>query len=74
MHLAEGILPLGQAVVWSALAAPTVVAVLRPNAPPLQHKLHKPTDAVDAEDLVQVCKAWGFDVQIPILSPLLQEN
>ena len=52
----------------------TVVALLRPDAPPLQHKLHKPTDAVDAEDLVQVCKAWGFDVQTPILVSLLQEN
>ncbi len=52
----------------------TVVALLRPNAPPLQHKLHKSTDAVDAEDLVQVCKAWGFDVQIAKLAPLLQEN
>ncbi len=52
----------------------TVVALLRPDAPPLQHKLHKPTDAVDAEDLVQVCKAWGFDVQTPILVFLLQEN
>ena len=52
----------------------TVVALLRPDAPPLQHKLHKPADAVDAEDLVQVCTAWGFDVQIPMLAPLLQEN
>ena len=52
----------------------TVVALLRPDAPPLQHKLHKPTDAVDAEDLVQVCKAWGFDVQIPMLVPLLKEK
>ncbi len=52
----------------------TVVALLRPDGPPLQHKLHKTTDAVDAEDLVQVCKAWGFDVQISILTPLLQEN
>ena len=52
----------------------TVVALLRPDAPPLQHKLHKPTDAVDAEDLVQVCTAWGFDVQIPMLAPLSQEN
>ncbi|MCY4487496.1 MAG: hypothetical protein OXF11_10340 [Deltaproteobacteria bacterium] len=52
----------------------TVVALLRPDGPPLQHKLHKTTDAVDAEDLVQVCKAWGFDVQISILAPLLQEN
>ena len=52
----------------------TVVALLRPDAPPLQHKLHKPTDAIDAEDLVQVCKAWGVDVQIPIPAPLPQEN
>ena len=52
----------------------TVVALLRPDAPPLQHKLHKPTDALDAEDLVQVCKAWGFDVRIPMLEPLPQES
>ena len=52
----------------------TVFALLRPDAPPLQHKLHKPTDALDAEDLVQVCKAWGFDVRIPMLEPLPQEN
>ena len=52
----------------------TVVALLRPDAPPLQHKFHKPTDAIDAADLVQVCEAWGFDVQIPIPAPLSQEN
>ncbi len=52
----------------------TVVALLRPDAPPLQHKLNKPTDAVDAEDLVQVGKAWGFDVPIPLLARLLKEN
>ena len=52
----------------------TVVALLRPDAPPLQHKLYKPTDTVDAEDLVQVCTAWGFDVQIPMLVPLPKEN
>ena len=50
----------------------TVVALLRPDTPPLQHKLHKPTDAVDTEDLVHVCTAWGFDgVRIPTLEPLL---
>ena len=52
----------------------TVIALLRPDAPPLQHKLHKPVDAVDAEDLVQVCTAWGFDVHTPMLVPLPQEN
>ena len=52
----------------------TVIGLLRPDAPPLQHKLRKTTDAVDAEDLAQVCMAWGFDVQTPGLAPLLQEN
>lgn len=45
----------------------TVVGLLRPDSPQLQHKLHKATDAVDAEDLTEVCVAWGFDVQIVAL-------
>ena len=52
----------------------TVIALLRPDAPPLQHKLHKPTDAVDAEDLVQVCTAWGFDTHIAAFEPLTKET
>ena len=52
----------------------TVIGLLRPGAPQLQCKLHKPMDAVDAKDLAQVCTAWGFDVKIPVLAPLLQEN
>lgn len=42
----------------------TVFGLLRPDAPQLQHKVHKPTDDVDSRDLVEVCNAWGFDVQI----------
>ena len=41
----------------------TVVALLQPNAPPRQHKIHKSTDTVDAEDLMQICNSWGFDVK-----------
>ena len=52
----------------------TVIGLLRPDAPQLQYKLHKPVDAVDAKDLLQVCTAWGFDVKIPVLAPLLKEN
>ena len=48
----------------------TVIGLLRPDAPQLQCKLHKPMDAVDAKDLVRVCTAWGFDVQIAVLEPL----
>ena len=52
----------------------TAIGLLRPNAPQLRYKLHKPMDAVDAEDLAQVCTEWGFDVQTSVLAPLLQEN
>ena len=52
----------------------TAIGLLRPNAQQLQYKLHKPTDAIDAEDLVQVCTEWGFDVQIAVLTQQLQEN
>ena len=52
----------------------TAIGVIRPDAPQLQCKLHKPMDAVDAEDLVQVCTAWGFDVEIPALAPMLKEE
>ena len=50
----------------------TMFALLRRDAPRNQHKLHKATDAVDAEDLFQVCTSWGFDVQLPLLKRLLQ--
>jgi len=52
----------------------TVIGLLRPGAPQLQYKLHKPTDAVNAEDLVQVCSTWGFDIQVAGLARLLQED
>ena len=31
-------------------------------------------DALDAEDLVRVCTAWGFDVQIAVFEPLTREK
>ena len=52
----------------------TAIGLLRPDAPQLQCKLHKPMDAVDAKDLVQACTAWGFDVKIAVLAPLFQED
>ena len=42
----------------------TMFGLLRADAPQLQHKIHKSADDIDADDLTQVCKAWGFDVQI----------
>ena len=52
----------------------TAIGLLRPDAPQLQSKVHKAMDAVDANDLAQVCASWGFDVEIPVLAPLLQED
>ena len=52
----------------------TVIGLLQPDAPQLQCKLHKPMDAVDAKDLLQVCTEWGFDVKNPVLAPLLKED
>ena len=51
----------------------TVFGLLHPDAPQLQHKVHKPADAVDADDLMQVCRAWGFDVQIAAFTPFTKE-
>ena len=52
----------------------TVVGLLRPDSPQLQHKLHKPTSAIDDEDLAQVCTAWGFDVPVEALALPRKEN
>lgn len=38
----------------------TVIGLLRPGSPQRQHRVHKPTDDIDAQDLAQVCEAWGF--------------
>lgn len=52
----------------------TVLGLLRPQTPQLQHKVHKPTEAVNAEDLVQVCDAWGFSIPIKTMEFLLKEG
>ena len=51
----------------------TVVGLLRPESPQLQYKIHKPTNELDAEDLVQVCEAWGHSIQIDVLKPIFKE-
>ncbi len=48
----------------------TVFGLLRSDGPQLQHKLHKPTDDVSPQDLMEVCKAWGFEVDVAALSLL----
>ena len=38
----------------------TVIGLLRDGHPQIHHKIHKPTNSLDANDLTEVCKAWGF--------------
>lgn len=52
----------------------TVIGLLRPGCPPLQHRLHKATDAIDADDLVAVCSAWGLSAPRTVLHTGLQET
>ena len=52
----------------------TVVGLLRPDSTQLQHKLHKPSAAIDEADLAQVCTAWGFDVPAEALVLPRKEN
>ena len=49
----------------------TVIGLLRPGAPQLQYKLHKPIADVEAADLVTGCVTWGFVVQASALEPFL---
>jgi len=51
----------------------TAFGLLRPNAPPLQYKAHKPADAIDADDLLQVSRAWGFNAQTADFAPFTKE-
>ena len=51
----------------------TVIGLLRPGTPQLQHKVHKGTDAVGAEDLLEVCQSWGFSAQFSALQSNLKE-
>lgn len=52
----------------------TVIGLLRPNEPQLQHKVHKPAEELDAIDLVEVCKAWKIPVELKVLEPIFKEK
>ena len=52
----------------------TVIGLLRPGKPQCQHKVHKAVEDINAQDIVQVCTVWGFDVQKTNIEPLLISN
>ena len=41
----------------------TVVTLLKPNAPTLQHKIHKSTEDLEIKDLMLICRALGFEIE-----------
>ncbi len=52
----------------------TVIGLLRAGEAQVQHKIHKPTDEIDANDLVEVCAAWGWSVETSALESIFKEN
>ena len=46
----------------------TVIGLLRPGLPQLQHKVHKAVEDIVPKDLVSVCAKWGFEVKDSALS------
>ena len=52
----------------------TVIGLLQPTRPQQQHKIHKATDHIDANDLVDVCEAWGFTIQKTVITSIFKEN
>ena len=51
----------------------TVFGLLQENASLRQFKIHKPTSAIDAEDLHRVCQEWGFLVSVSTIKNALNE-
>ena len=51
----------------------TVIGLLRDGHPQIQHKIYKPTNSLDTNDLIEVCKAWGFDSRNMVFIPFDKE-
>ncbi len=52
----------------------TVFGLLRSDAPQLQHKVHKTTEEVDADDLLEICKAWGLGRHADAFESFVNDN
>ena len=48
----------------------TVIGLLRPGVPQVQYKIHKPTDCIDAEDLMKIAETWSFSAKSPLTKPI----
>ncbi len=52
----------------------TCFGLLRPDTPPLQHRVTKPIEEISAQDLLIVCQAWGFVPSVDALEPINEEK
>ena len=52
----------------------TVIGLLEPGAPQRQHKVHKATDAIQTDDLVRVCHAWGHDIERTVIDTIFKDD
>ena len=52
----------------------TVFGLLRSDVPQLQHKVPKTTEEVDADDLLEICKAWGFGPPADAFESFVNDN
>ena len=52
----------------------TVIGLLLPGMPQRQHKVHKPTDSITAQDLLDLCTAWGVVIESSFFDPYFLEN
>lgn len=72
----EAVITVTQLACLEEACAPleTVIGLLRPDTSQLQHKVHKATDTIDAQDLLEVCAAWGVPVKRSDLESALKES
>lgn len=52
----------------------TVIGLLRPGMPQLQHKLHKSVNDVSAENLASICAAWGVEASSSTFNQFYKTN
>lgn len=52
----------------------TVVGLIQPGASQLQYKVHKPTNDISTNDLIQICEAWGYEISEDAITSLFKES
>ena len=72
----DAVITVTQIACFEEACAPleTVIGLLRPSEAQLQYKIHKATEAINAEDLIKVCKAWGYQIHRAHIDELFKEK